>query len=211
MKKKALIVFLIIGAIAMIVMSAHYLLDDKSGILRKKEVAASLWYLIIFRAHVLFGLIAVSFGPFQFVTRMREKYKKIHRLFGYAYFVSVFVSSLCGMVVAPFAMGGWVTLVGFTILAFIWLLITIKSVLTIRNNDFHEHKRWSYLSYSLTFSAVTQRMLLLIPLLTNVPFIPIYQLSAWLPWVLNLMIAHSLFRGSTAIKNGMKYNALKKY
>ena len=54
------------------------------------------------------------------------------------------------------------------------------------------HKRWPQhglymeLSYALTFAAITQRSLLLVPLLTDVPFMPIYQLSAWLPWLLNL-------------------------
>lgn len=184
----------------MIVMSLHYLFDDRSGILSRKEVATSLWYLVIFKAHVLFGLTAITFGPFQFITWMRERYKFIHRLFGYTYFVSVSISALCGLVVAPFAMGGWVSSTGFTILSMAWLFITGKSVFAIKNKNFFKHQKWSFLSYSLTFSAITQRTLLLIPLLTDVPFMPIYQSSAWLPWVLNLMIAHALFKRSTAKK-----------
>ncbi len=198
MKKKALIAFLIIGAISMILMSVHYIYNDHSGILRRKEAASSLWYLVVFRSHVLFGLMAITFGPFQFVTRIRERNKSIHRLIGYAYFVSVVVSSLCGILVAPFAMGGWITSTGFTVLAIVWLFITTKSILAIRSHHFNSHKRWSYLSYALTFSAITQRTLLLIPLLTSVPFMPIYQLSSWFPWVLNLVIAHSLLKQSSS-------------
>ena len=190
-----------IGAVSMIVMSAHYLYADHSGILRKKEVASSLWYLASFRAHVLFGLIAITMGPFQFVTRIREKNKLIHRLLGYAYFMSVFISGLSGIVVAPFAMGGWITATGFSTLAILWLFTTAKSVVAIKSKDYISHKQWSYLSYALTFAAITQRTLLLIPLLTSVPFMPIYQLSAWLPWLLNLMIAYSLLRRSPLISN----------
>ena len=181
----------------MIVMSVHYLLEDQSGILRKKKVAYSLWYIVVFRAHVLFGLIAITTGPFQFIRRIQERNKLTHMLFGYSYFVSVFISGLSGIVVAPFAMGGWITSTGFTLLASLWLFITGMSVFAIRSKDFNKHMRWSYLSYSLTFAAITQRTLLLIPLLTSVPFIPIYQLSAWLPWILNLLIAYSIFNRST--------------
>lgn len=189
----------------MIVMSVHYLLEDQSGILRKKDVASSLWYIVVFRAHVLFGLIAITFGPFQFISRIRERGKFTHMLLGYSYFVSVFISGLSGIVVAPFAMGGWITSLGFTLLAGIWLFITAKSVFAVSNKDFNNHMRWSYLSYSITFSAITQRTLLLIPLLTSVPFLPIYQLSAWLPWILNLLIAYLIFK-RYSIKPGNSEN-----
>ncbi|MBR06971.1 MAG: hypothetical protein CMP48_04720 [Rickettsiales bacterium] len=160
----------------------------------RKEVASNLWYLLIFRGHVFFGLIAITVGPFQFVKRILKGNKSIHRRIGYVYFISVLISSVCGIMVAPFAMGGWITSLGFTILSVTWGLITVKSVLAIRGGDLESHQRWVFYSYGFTFSAITQRTLLLIPLLTNVSFMPIYQLSAWLPWILNLIIASLLLK-----------------
>jgi hypothetical protein len=52
------------------------------------------------------------------------------------------------------------------------------------------------ISYGLTFAAITQRTLLLVPLLTDIEFIFIYRLSAWLPWILNTAIALYLFKKS---------------
>lgn len=189
------------GAIAMIIMSTHYLHEDQSGILERKEVASNLWYIMIFRGHVLFGLIAITVGPFQFVKRILIYKKPIHRLIGCVYFTSVLISSLCGLVVAPFAMGGWMTAVGFSVLSILWFYVTTKSVLAIRSNDFENHRRWAYFSYALTFSAITQRTLLLIPLLTDIPFIHIYQLSAWIPWILNLIISFFLLKRVPSIQS----------
>ncbi len=189
-----------IGAISMIVMSAHYLGSTHSGILRTKEIASSNWYLVAFRLHVFFGLLAITFGPIQFVSRIRERNKLIHRVNGYFYIASVFTSSISGIIVAQFAMGGWLTTIGFSILAIMWFFTTLKSVSAILKGEILVHRKWAHFSYALTFSAITQRILLLIPLLTEAPFMPIYQLSAWLPWVINLLIAQLLLEKSLSIR-----------
>lgn len=194
MKKKVLIAFLILGAVAMWVMSFHYLLNDDSGILRNKKEAVHLWYILFFRTHILFGLLAILVGPLQFVRQIRDRYPRFHGIVGYIYATCVLFSGLSGLVIAQFSMGGWTSRIGFTALSVVWLLVTLKSISAIIYLDIMGHKKWSYLGYSLTFAAITQRTLLLVPLLTPVPFMGIYRLSAWLPWLLNLWVAHRLYR-----------------
>jgi uncharacterized membrane protein len=200
MKKKAIIIFLLLGAISMLVMSSHYLLSDTSGILKRKEIATELWYLIVFRMHVTFGLVAMLVGPFQLIKKIRTSRIEIHKALGYLYVVSVFLSGLSGLIVAQFAMGGLLTTVGFTILGLAWLYSTTRSIVAIRNAKLPDHKKWSYYSYALTFSAITQRSLLLIPLLTDIPFMPIYQLSAWLPWMLNISIVYYVLKPNSKVQ-----------
>lgn len=202
MKKLALILFLIIGAVSMIAMSSHYLYSDDTGILRKKAVAKSLWYLITFRSHVFFGLIAICVGPLQFIERLRKSRKSLHKTLGYLYCSSVLLSSMAGLGIAQFAMGGWITSLGFSILAIFWFFTIIMLATAARSGDFKKHKKWSYFSYALTFAAISQRTLLLLPLLTSVPFMPIYQLSAWLPWLLNLGMAAYLLSIKSEKKRG---------
>lgn len=176
----------------MIAMSLHYLLTADSGILKNKDIASSLWYIITFRTHVFFGLVGITLGPTQFISRIRTKYKRAHKLMGYLYVSSIILSSLSGLIIAPFAMGGWISTLGFSLLGTIWFYTTLKLIAAARTRDFHQHRMWSYFNYALTFAAITQRTLLLIPLLTSVPFMPIYQLSAWLPWLLNVGVAYAL-------------------
>ena len=192
--KKGFLVFLWVGAISMIAMAAHYLQADDTGILRRKEIASSTAYFWLFRTHVLSGLIAISIGPLQFIERIRRDHVKLHRTAGFVYFVNVLLSSLSALAVAPFAMGGVVSAVGFSLLGLVWFSITVKAWLSIFRRQIDQHMQLSLLSYSLTFAAITQRTLLLVPLLTGVPFLPIYQLSAWLPWMLNLVIGGWVWR-----------------
>ena len=196
MKKLAFITFLLIGAISMIVMSYHYFSTDGSGILRTKQIADSLWYLLAFKTHISLGLLAILTGPFQFLKKVRKTSLVLHKTIGYIYVTCVCLSSITGFIIAQYAMGGPITSVGFSILSFFWLFTTLRAFLLIYKGDINGHKKWMFLSYSLTFAAITQRTLLLIPLLTTVAFMPIYQLSAWLPWLLNLGIAYLLFQRS---------------
>ncbi len=184
----------------MLIMSLHYLVKDVSGIMIGKEATSYLWYRLLFKAHVLGGLLAIALGPFQFWLD-RTKYRKLHRRLGYAYIMSIGLSGVAGLVIAQFSMGGWITAIGFSILSVLWLYVTTQAVISIRLRAVQRHRSFMILSYALTFAAITQRTLLLIPLLTEVPFMPIYKLSAWLPWLLNLTIAFSLIRTSTPSSN----------
>ena len=196
MRKIAFIVFLLIGAISMVVMSLHYFQSESAGILKRKEFATSFWYLLSFRTHIFLGLVAIVVGPFQFIKKIRSTYKISHRIIGYLYFLSVLMSGLSGLIIAQFTMGGWITTVGFSAISIAWLFTTLNAVSSIRKGAILNHEKWMFLSYGLTFSAIIQRTLLLIPLLSETPFMPIYQLSAWLPWILNLNIAYYLSKRS---------------
>ena len=193
-----LITFFLVGALSMLIMSFHYLESDSTGILKRKEIAEQFWYLFTFRTHIILGIVAISFGPFQFLEKLRNKYTFLHKAMGYVYTLSVMFSSLAGLIIAPFAMGGWITSVGFTMLSIMWLSTTIIGVRHIVLGAISQHRKWMFFSYALTFAAITQRTLLLIPLLTEIPFIPIYQLSAWLPWLINLCIANYLYKRTQA-------------
>ncbi len=196
MRKIAFIVFLFIGAITMVIMSLHYFQSDSAGILKRKEIANSSWFLFTFRLHIFLGLLAILIGPFQFIKKIRNTNKTSHKVIGYVYTSSVLFSGLAGLIIAQFAMGGWITTIGFSVLSFAWLFTTIMAISSIRCGNVLNHKKWMFLSYGLTFAAIIQRTLLLIPLLTEVPFMPIYQLSAWLPWLLNLSVAYYLYKSS---------------
>lgn len=177
----------------MLLMSYQYFHLDDSGILKEKVIANSSWYLITLRTHILFGLIAITAGPFQFIDRIRTQFPAWHRRLGYVYMISVFTSGISGLIIAQFAMGGPISSVGFSVLAVVWLAITYLGLDKILKKQIKAHQKMMYLSYALTFAAITQRTLLLAPLFFEVEFIKVYRLSAWLPWILNLVIANYLY------------------
>ncbi|MEL6945813.1 MAG: DUF2306 domain-containing protein, partial [Bacteroidota bacterium] len=144
---------------------------------------------------------AITVGPFQFIKKLRSRFGNLHRKMGYLYFISIMIASLTGLIVAQYAMGGWSTRIGFSVLAVLWSTSTIMAVKTILTNDLVQHKKWIYLSYGFTFSAITQRTLLLTVPISDFDFIDIYRLSAWLPWMINSAIAVFLFERSMSRGN----------
>lgn len=194
--KKLLIGFFFLGAISMLVMSMHFFQNEISGILKYKDVSSNAWYRLFFKAHIFLGLIAIITGPFQFLTNQNSARLAIHKKLGYVYILSVLISSVMALIVAPYAMGGWVSSVGFSVLAVFWMTTAILAIISIKKKQILAHQKWMYINYGLTFAAITQRTLLLAPLLVDVEFLNIYKLSAWLPWMLNTFIAVALFRKS---------------
>jgi len=177
------------GAITMLIMSMHYFQNHISGILKGKILVDQLWYHIVFRIHIVFGMIAMFAAPTQFSKTLRQRHILWHKRFGYIYVVSVFLSGLSGFVVAQFAMGGIMSRIGFTILSVIWLVSTYKAISSIIKKNIVGHQKWMIRSFALTFSAIPLRLMLLIPLFFNVEFIEIYKLASWLCWIINLTIA----------------------
>lgn len=199
MKKISLIAFLYFGALTMLIMSIHYYQGSDSGILKSKAAASSSLYLAIFYTHITGGLLGIAVGPWQFIKRFRWRFPMVHKTMGMVYLLAIFSSGLAGLYIASFAMGGRVAQLGFFLLALAWLATTAQSVRHLLAGRYKVHGQWMVRSYALTFAAIPQRLLLLIPLFSTIDFIPIYRLSAWLPWILQLIIAEAIIRSSTSI------------
>ena len=178
----------------MLLMSSHYLQNELSGILQNKPIAQMEGYRMLFRLHILTGIIAISLGPLQFLSSLLHRYPRLHKGLGYLYGISVFLSSLSGLVVAQYAMGGMPTRIGFSLLAVCWLVSLLIAITYAQKGKISLHRNWMYLNYALTFAAITQRTLLLLAFIPGIPFMPVYQLSSWLPWMLNLGIAGYLIK-----------------
>jgi len=180
----------------MFIMSMHFFQQEISGILKYKEISSNYIYRLCFKSHIFFGIVAIFVGPFQFLTNVKRTYLSLHRKMGYIYFISILISSVVGLGIAQYAMGGMISTVGFSILAIFWMSTVVLAMVSIRAGDITNHKKWMFISYGLTFASIPQRTLLLIPLLFNIEFISVYRVSAWLPWILNTIIAFYLFRKS---------------
>ena len=191
---QALFIFLLVGAMSMLVMSTRYFQGEVVGVMKRKSVTQEAWYILAVQGHIALGLGAIFAGPFQFVKSIRQRSRVVHRWIGYSYVACVVASGSLSLVAAQFAMGGSVTRVGFSVLAAFWLYTIVKAVGAIRLGEVRKHERYMYINYGLTFAAITQRTLLLTVLLFGLDFMTVYRLSAWLPWMFNTCVAVFLFR-----------------
>lgn len=197
MKKILFIGFLYAGAITMLVMSMHFFQQEASGLLKSKELVTEAWYRWTFKAHILFGIIAIFAGPVQFLEKLRARNLRLHRSIGYVYFISVLISSIAGLIIAQYAMGGIVSTLGFSALAIFWLSTDILAINAIKKKKIAEHQKWMLINYGLTFAAIPQRTMLALALIPGFKFIVVYQFSAWLPWILNTLIAFWIIKKTT--------------
>ncbi len=174
----------------------YFIATKPIGILRYKnvELLAGTAYNLGFKAHIVFGGIALLVGWIQFSKRLRTRNLGWHRTIGKIYVVAVLVSGSAGLGIAFFATGSVWNAVGFLTLDFIWLATTAMAYFSAQQRNITSHQAMMTYSYAACFGAVTLRlwMTLLQILLHN--FALSYAIAAWLSWIPNLIIAYFLVR-----------------
>lgn len=173
----------------------YLLADGKIGLLQTKSDAlvSDAWWRLGFYTHIVCGGVALSVGWSQFVTAWREHYLKSHRVVGMLYVLMVCASGLAAVCIAPWTSTGWIAGLGFGSLGVVWLYVTLQAYKSIRQRDLQRHSCMMVYSFSACCAAVTLRLWL--PLLLGglrLDFDFAYPIVAWLCWVPNLLVAHSI-------------------
>lgn len=155
--------------------------------------------------HAFGGGIALIIGPFQFLSKLRNRRPTLHRWMGRIYLVSVLLSALAAFLIAPGMISGLVGEIGLLLLATLWLWTGWNAYRNIRAGKKEIHREWMIRNYALTFSAVTLRLWLGILIGTQIPFletkyandfdalfVEVYRVVMWLAWVPNLIVAEMI-------------------
>jgi uncharacterized membrane protein len=149
-------------------------------------------------AHLGGGLVALAVGAWQMNARLRSRVIELHRWMGRTYTVAVLIGGLGALRMAVVSEEGWTTHLGFGLLALLWLFTTARAYIAIRSHDEARHRRWMIRSYSLTLAAVTLRGYLPLSLAVGIPFADAYQVTSWLCWVPNIILAEWLVQRTQA-------------
>ena len=157
-------------------------------------------HLPMLLAHVLGGTVALFLGPWQFLTKLRDRHLKLHRWVGRIYLSAVLVGGVAGLYMASIAFGGLPTATGFGGLAVLWLATATRAYRRVRQGDYEAHREWMIRNYALTFAAVTLRLQLPLLMLAGLSFTAAYTAVAWLSWVPNLIAVELYLTGKRARK-----------
>lgn len=179
-------------ALGVALVSARYLLPEVPFPAPPMVVQMENWPLAVL-AHAGGGVIALALGSFQLVTR-RGPRRVWHRWAGRTYVLACVVSAVSGFWLALHASAGPVATAGFGLLAIVWLGSTVMGWRKAVTGEFARHRRWMIRSLSLTFAAVTLRILLPLIPLTGLEFVEGYRAIAFLCWVPNLLFAEAWLR-----------------
>jgi len=106
--------------------------------------APAKWFIAV---HAVFGTLAMGLAAFQFSNRLRARYLRIHRILGYAYVTSVFISAPIAVVVA-FKIPKPVSVIAANgMQALGWIVCTSIALYCVRSGNIAQHRRWMIRSY----------------------------------------------------------------
>jgi len=135
----------------------NYIIDPEAiGFLRhktglKRELNLPVWLNVMY-VHVAFACIAMAAGLLNFSNRILENWRKLHRINGYIYLVSVLLVVLTSGYMAPYATGGKITSMGFNLLNLLWPFLTIMALVQIKKKQIIRHRNWMIRSYAFCFT-----------------------------------------------------------
>lgn len=153
-------------------------------------------YLLV-AVHAITGATALIIGPFQFLSRFRARYPRVHRVIGRIYLISVGVGSITAFGSALASTSGFVAQTGFAFLAIIWFYSALQAYRAIRQKNIQLHRLWMIRNYTLTSAAIVLRLWLgigvaILAMTGNlhgkVTSSPLYVTAAWISWVAPLVI-----------------------
>lgn len=175
--------------------------SDCNFLLKKQDVVFNPFWRTAFYIHISGGMLALLTGPWQFLRSFRRRFLRLHRSMGKVYLVSILLlAGPSGQFMAFYAEGGFLSTIGFLLMALLWLWTTWMAYATVRKRDITAHRDWMTRSYALTLAAVTLRIYVPVTsqlLHWNHEFV--VESSAWLSWIPNLVMAEILVRAK-AIK-----------
>jgi len=153
------VAFVLLGAMLVLVLIGRDLdLLDAGSALRQRYMAVS-WLMVL---HGIAGAAALLIAPFQFSSRLRSRYLRVHRIMGYCYVAGVAIAASVSVPIAVI-LGPPELVMAAAIQATGWLLTTATALYCIRTGRIQQHREWMLRSYPFAVVFVAVRAILVIP------------------------------------------------
>lgn len=179
----------------------YFILDRKFSLLAYKDdlVLANEVWNIAFYIHIIAGGLSLVTGWLQFLGNIRKRQPDFHRNTGKLYIIFAMLAALAGFYLSAYATGGYISSLGFGLLAIFWFYTTLTAFIHARHNRIGQHRQMALYSYAACFAAVTLRLWLQLLVLSGMDFIPAYRIVAWLSWLPNIIVAAILIKKNTIV------------
>lgn len=177
--------------------SQYTSLEKNVGFLAfKQNVIDNPYWMTFFYIHIFSITLCLLAGLTQFSNLFLEENKKLHRIIGKIYVYNILIINVPAcFVLGLFSNGGLTGIVGFLIQDILWAYFTIRAVLFIKKGNVTDHKNYMILSYAITTTAITFRIVK--NLFYNEEYHDyelFYGLNVWLALVVNLLIAYLILK-----------------
>ena len=117
------------------------------------------WWLL---PHGIAGACALLLGPMQFSDRLRERFRRVHRVVGRTYVVAVFVAAPLGVYIQYFEerMGDPRSFsIAAAVDAALWMITTGIALVFILKDKVQEHRQWMTRSFAVALVFLEGRVI----------------------------------------------------
>ncbi|MGH1517460.1 DUF2306 domain-containing protein [Chryseobacterium sp. JK1] len=186
----------VIFSILMLKTISQYLTFEKTiGFLAfKQQVVSNPYWMAFFYIHIFSITLCLLVGLTQFSTQFLTENGKLHRIIGKMYVYNILIINVPAcFVLGLFSNGGIIGITGFLLQDFLWAYFTIMAVFSIKKGNIIRHKKEMILSYSITTTAITFRIIKnLFYNESQHDYELFYGLNVWAALFINLSIAYAI-------------------
>lgn len=173
--------------------SQYTSLDKTVGFLAfKQQVVNNPYWMAFFYIHIFSITLCLLAGLTQFSPQFLKENRKLHRIIGQIYVYNILIINVPAcLVLGLFSNGGLIGITGFLIQDFLWAYFTVIAVLSIKKRNIIRHKNFMILSYAVTTTAITFRIIKNLFYDEKLhDYELFYGMNVWLALIINLLIAY---------------------
>lgn len=158
------------------------------------------WLLL----HVAGGTAALFAGPFQLWSGLRDSHRRLHRWTGRVYASGVLFGGGAAFYLSFFSQPQSFGVALFA-LAVAWWVTVGAALVAVKQYRIEAHKAWMIRGYVVTFSFVTFRMLIEMPLWSVVGDARL-AVVLWVSWVAPLTVTEVVLRATRSAPSPRAYS-----
>jgi len=173
--------------------------ETNVGFLRfKQNVIGNKYWLLFFYIHIFSITICLLAGLTQFSTQFLKENRKLHKIIGKIYVYNILIINFPAcLLLSIFSNGRMIGISGFLIQTFLWVYFTLFAVISIKKGNIEAHRKFMILSYAITTTAITFRIIKNLFYDENVFYYQLfYGFNVWISMLLNIFIAYIIIRKS---------------
>lgn len=188
---------LIFSILMLKTISQYTSLDKTVGFLAfKQQVVDNPYWMAFFYIHIFSITLCLLAGLTQFSPQFLRENRGLHKIIGRIYVYNILMINVPAcFVLGLFSNGGFIGITGFLIQDILWAYFTVVAVLSIKKGNIIRHKNFMILSYSVTTTAITFRIIKNLFYDEKLhDYELFYGMNVWLALIINLLIAYPFLR-----------------
>ncbi|MBP2615353.1 DUF2306 domain-containing protein [Chryseobacterium jejuense] len=177
--------------------SQYTSLDKTVGFLAfKQKVVNNPYWMAFFYIHIFSITLCLLAGLTQFSPQFLRENRSLHKMIGRIYVYNILIINVPAcFVLGLFSNGGLIGITGFLIQDILWAYFTVAAVLYIKKGNIIQHKNFMILSYAVTTTAITFRIIKnLFYNEKDHDYELFYGINVWMALFINLLIAYYFLR-----------------